>query len=74
MFLFEDLGVTASTGVLDLLKDDAEKQLQLVKILAVESYQAGLCRSWLYQNGAYPVQWYSKMQVILDPPRACMGV
>ena len=65
--------MTASTGVLDLLKDDAEKQLQLVKILAVESYQAGLCRSWLYQNGAYPVQWYSKMQVRLGQGllRAC---
>ena len=73
MFLFEDLGVTASTGVLDLLKDDAEKQLQLVKILAVESYQAGLCRSWLYQNGAYPVQWYSKMQVRLGQRQACMA-
>ena len=67
VFLFEDLGGAAYTSVANLLKDDAKKQLQLVKILSVESYQSGLCRSWLYQNGAYPVQWFPEMQVKLSP-------
>ena len=68
--LLEDLGLTAYTGVLDLLEDDAK--LQLAEILSVESYQSSLCRSWLNQDGTYPVHWSQKLQVNLSIYQACM--
>lgn len=69
-YLFEDLGVSAYAGVMDQFKQDQDQQLELIKILSVESYQSGLVRSWLYQNGAYPVDWFNSMQVVISIMRS----
>ena len=65
--------MSAYAGVMDQFKQDQEKQLELIKILSVESYQSGLVRSWLYQNGAYPVDWFNSMQVIIPSCAAFVG-
>ena len=62
-YLFEDLAVSAYAGIMDQLQADQAAQQQLVKILSVDSYHSGLVRSWLFSNGANPIQWFSSLQV-----------
>jgi hypothetical protein len=63
VYLFEDLAVSAYAGIMNQFKQDQDQQLELIKMLSVDSYQSGLVRSWLFQNGAYPVDWFNSMQV-----------
>ena len=67
VFLFEDLSVSAYAGVMAQFQADVALQLEVTKILSVDSYQSGLVRSWLFNNGAYPVQWFSDVQVMQRP-------
>lgn len=56
--------MSAYAGIMDQLKTDQLAQQQLVKILSVDSYHSGLVRSWLFSNGANPIQWFSSLQVM----------
>ena len=67
-YLFEELAVSAYAGIMDQLKADQAVQQQIVKILSVDSYHSGLVRSWLFSNGASPIQWFSSLQVVLNVP------
>ncbi|CAL5220024.1 g1970 [Coccomyxa viridis] len=63
-YLFEDLAVSAYAGIMNQFQADQALQQQIVKILSVDSYQSGLVRSWLFSNGANPIQWFSSLQVV----------
>ena len=64
-YLFEDLIVSAYAGIMDQFQADQAVQQQIMKILSVDSYHSGLVRSWLFSNGANPIQWFSSFQVLL---------
>ncbi len=60
--------MSAYAGIMNQFQADQALQQQIVKILSVDSYQSGLVRSWLFSNGANPIQWFSSLQVFLHLP------
>ena len=62
------VGSLLSVDIAAQVEVDVAAQVLISELLSLDSYAAGLIRGWLFANGASPLQWFSKLQVIFRLP------